>query len=71
MSKFYSSRQIIQVLQERGFLYVSQRGSHIKFQKISNLTLTVIVPANKKEIPFGTFKSILRQSRLTENDFKI
>ncbi len=71
MSKFYSSRQIIQVLQKRGFLYISQKSSHVKFQKISNLTLTVIVPANKKEIPFGTFKSILRQSRLTENDFKI
>jgi len=32
--------------------------------------LIVIVPSPKKEIPYGTFKSILRQSNLTEGDFK-
>lgn len=30
---------------------------------------TTIVPDNKKEIPRGTFKSILRQSGLEEKDF--
>lgn len=46
--------------------YVSQKGDHVKFRKFGNPILTVIVPANKKEIPFGTFKSILRQSKLIE-----
>ena len=32
-------------------------------------TLTVIVPIHEKEIRYGTFRSILRQSRLTEEDF--
>jgi len=70
MPKLYSSSQIIKVLQRKGFIYISQRGSHVKFRKFGKPTLTVIVPANKKEIPFGTFKSILRQANLTENDFK-
>ena len=70
MPKLYSSKYIVKVLQKNGFFYISQRGSHAKFQKDNNPTLTVIVPANKKEIPFGTFKSILRQSNLTEDDFK-
>ncbi len=67
MSKLYSSRDIIRVLQKKGFFYVSQRGSHAKFEKNK---LIVIVPSPKKEIPYGTFKSILRQSNLTEGDFK-
>jgi len=70
MPKLYSSSHIIKVLQSKGFLYVSQKGSHVKFRKAGNPVLTVIVPANRKEIPFGTFKSILRQSNLTEKDFK-
>ncbi len=70
MSKLCSSEQIIQALQRKGFLYVSQRGSHVKFRKkISQHTRTVIVPAGRKEIPMGTFKSILRQSGLQEKDF--
>lgn len=70
MPRLYSSSYIIKVLQNKGFFYVSQRGSHVKFRKFGNPILTVIIPANKKEIPYGTFKSILRQSKLTEDDFK-
>ncbi|OGZ63221.1 MAG: hypothetical protein A3C58_01550 [Candidatus Staskawiczbacteria bacterium RIFCSPHIGHO2_02_FULL_34_10] len=72
MPKLYSSKHIAKVLQSKDFLYISQRGSHVKFCKYNkNTTLTVIVPANKKEIPYGTFKSILRQSKLTEEDFNM
>lgn len=71
MAKLYSSALIVKVLQEHGFLYVSQRGSHVKFRKVStDQTYTVIVPANRKEIPIGTFRSVLRQSGLNESDFK-
>lgn len=72
MPKLYSSSHIAKVLQKMGFIYVSQKGSHVKFHKHSgNSTLTVILPANRKEIPFGTFKSILRQSGLEEKGFDI
>lgn len=70
MPKLYSSIYIIKVLQNKGFIYVSQKDSHVKFRKFGKPTLTVIVPAKRKEIPFGTFKSILRQANLSENDFK-
>ncbi len=70
MPKLYSSSHIIKVLQSKGFIYISQRGSHVKFRKSIKLTSTVIVPANRKEIPYGTFRSILRQSNLVEDDFK-
>lgn len=64
MPKLYSSEYIIKVLQGEGFIYVSQKGGHVKFKKINPPTLIVIVPANRKEIPIGTFRSILRQSNL-------
>ncbi|MCL5667089.1 MAG: type II toxin-antitoxin system HicA family toxin [Patescibacteria group bacterium] len=69
MPKLYSSSQIIKVLESRGFVFVSQKGSHVKYRKYGNPTLTVIVTANKRQIPLGTFKSILRQSGLMEEDF--
>lgn len=71
MPKLYSSDYIAKVLQRKGFVYISQRGSHVKFSRKSESTsFTVIVPANRKEIPYGTFKSILRQSGLSEEDFE-
>lgn len=70
MPKLYSSSYIIAILKKYGFLRVSQKGSHIKYRKFGSPVLTVIIPANKKEIPIGTFKSILRQARLEEKDFE-
>jgi len=70
MPKLYSSAHILKVLGDHGFIFISQKGSHIKLRKVSDTTLTVIVPANRKEIPIGTFRSIIRQSSLTEADFK-
>ncbi|MBI2627187.1 MAG: type II toxin-antitoxin system HicA family toxin [Parcubacteria group bacterium] len=70
MSKLHSSDYIIKVLKKKGFVFTSQKGSHMKFYKSGRIKLIVIVPANKKEIPVGTFKSILRQSNLNEKDFR-
>lgn len=67
MPRLYSSATIIAVLKKKGFEFVSQKGSHKKFRKGSNV---VIVPDPKKEIPIGTFHSILRQANLTRDDFK-
>jgi predicted RNA binding protein YcfA (HicA-like mRNA interferase family) len=70
MPKLYSSSEIIKVLLSEGFIFISQRGSHAKFRKICRPTLTAIVPSGKKEIPWGTFKSILRQANLNEDYFR-
>lgn len=70
MPKLYSSKAIVRVLELKGFVLVSQKGSHVKYRKAGNPTLTVIVPANRKEMPMGTFRSILRQSGLSDLDFK-
>lgn len=70
MPKLYSSKEILYVLSRSGFIFISQKGSHVKLRKSGSPRLTVIVPADRKEIPVGTFRSILRQSGLQESDFE-
>jgi predicted RNA binding protein YcfA (HicA-like mRNA interferase family) len=68
--KLYSSQEIVKALEREGFAFVSQRGSHAKYRKTdSDVIFTVIVPAGRKQIPRGTFRSILRQSGLDESAF--
>jgi predicted RNA binding protein YcfA (HicA-like mRNA interferase family) len=67
MPELYSSDHIISVLVGKGFQEVSQKGSHKKFRRGN---LRVVVPSPRKEIPIGTFYSILRQSGLSKSDFK-
>ena len=54
MSKLYSSAEIIKALESFAFVFVSQKGSHVKYRKYGNPILTVIVPAGYKEISTGT-----------------
>lgn len=60
MPMLYSSKEILKVIEIFGFKFISQKGSHAKFR--SNEGRTVIVPMAKKEIPIGTFRSIIKQS---------
>jgi predicted RNA binding protein YcfA (HicA-like mRNA interferase family) len=69
MPRLPSSDDIVRVLLRRGFVLISQKGSHMKFRRIASNVFTVIVPAKRKEIPFGTLKSIIRQSGLDRADF--
>ena len=70
MPKLLSPSHIIKTLEKKGFVFISQKGSHAKYRKEGKETLTVIVPVHNKEIPTGTFRSILRQSKLTVEDFE-
>ncbi|MCX6758450.1 MAG: type II toxin-antitoxin system HicA family toxin [Candidatus Nealsonbacteria bacterium] len=69
MPKPVETKKLIKALINKGFVYISQKGSHAKYRKTGSPILTVIVPIHGKEIPYGTFRSILRQSKLNENDF--
>jgi len=69
MPKPVSLKLLLDVLKRNGFFFVSQKGSHAKYRKTGSPILMVIVPMHGKEIPYGTFRSILRQSKLDESDF--
>ena len=71
MPKLYSSKQIAKTLENHGFNFISRKGSHGKFRKTTGeKVFTTIVPMGKREIPAGTFSSILRQSQLSKEDFE-
>ena len=70
MPKPYPLRLILNVLESKGFFFISQTGAHAKYRKSGNPTLTVIVPIHGKEVRCGTFRSILRQAKLDISDFE-
>lgn len=65
MPKQYSSEEVIKILIERKFRFISQKGSQAKYRKNN---FTVIIPVGRKEIPLGTVRSIMRQAGLQKKD---
>ncbi|MBI2990260.1 MAG: type II toxin-antitoxin system HicA family toxin [Candidatus Magasanikbacteria bacterium] len=64
-------KYVLKVLKEKGFFFVRQKGSHARYEKeTKEKTFKVTVKVSKKEIPHGTFMSILLQSGLQESDFR-
>jgi len=64
-------KDVLRVLKKQGFLLVRQKGSHSRYEKVTPQTsFKVTVKVSKKEIPYGTFQSIILQSGLTEEDFR-
>lgn len=63
-----SSRDIIKVLEGKGWVLVETRGSHQQF-KHPTLQGRATVPHPKKDLPWGTVRSIMKQAQLTEDDF--
>lgn len=60
-----SYREVKRRLEHLGFVLVTQRGSHVKFvRSTSGTVLTAIVPKHD-EIAVGTLRSILRQARIS------
>jgi len=43
----------------------------MKYRKDGRPTLNVIVPIHGKEVPHGTFRSVVRQSGLSQEDFDV
>ncbi len=60
-----TATEVVRRLEERGFVRVSQKGSHRKYKNGSRI---VIVPMHT-EIAKGTLKSILRQADLSLDEF--
>ena len=56
-------REMIKLLQDNGFIEVSQNGSHKKMFREKTIT-TIIVPIHSKELKKGTEKAILKQAGL-------
>lgn len=56
-----SSREVIRLLRDNGWLEVAQTGSHLHFKHPAKKG-KVTVPHPKRDLPTGTLKSIEKQS---------
>ena len=63
--KSFKPRQIIKVLESKGFNFIRQKGSHRLYKK-ENLRVTV--PYHNKDLKPGTLKSIMRQADITKEE---
>lgn len=63
--KSVKPRQIIKVLEQKGFNFIRQKGSHRLYR---NNELRVTVPYHTKDLKQGTLRNILKQAGLTESD---
>lgn len=60
-----SGNKVIKALQQKGFLAVHQRGSHVKLKKVEGDKVYIAIVPMHRELAKGTLKSILRQANLT------
>jgi predicted RNA binding protein YcfA (HicA-like mRNA interferase family) len=63
----YTAREVVAKLRRAGFEQVRQSGSHL-FLRNPDGRLT-FVAMHRGDIPQGTFRKILKQARLTQEDF--
>lgn len=61
IKKSYSSKEIIGLLEDAGFILDRVKGSHHIYFHPESKRLAV-VPHPKKDLPFGTARSILKQA---------
>ena len=65
-----SGREVCRILQQRGFVEVRRRGSHIVMQRRTDAgSVTVPIP-DHRELAIGTLLSIIRQSGVLRVEFE-
>lgn len=69
MPKTYTPKQIITKFKKLGFVEDRQSGSHKIFYK-PDTKQRAVIPYHLKELPKGTFKAIIRESKITLEDFE-
>jgi len=64
-----SGKEILKLLQRKGFKVVGRKGSHTRLKKRidSKQSLITIIPMHKELAP-GTLSSILRQTKLSKEE---
>ena len=59
-----TAKQLIKLLESKGFQQVRQRGSHLIFENEQGLSVSVPVHGKSKPIFIGTLLNIFRQAGL-------
>ncbi|OHA06635.1 MAG: hypothetical protein A2934_01050 [Candidatus Sungbacteria bacterium RIFCSPLOWO2_01_FULL_47_10] len=66
-----NAEKLIKILRKHGFIVSRQKGSHMIWK---NLATNTIVPVplhgKSKPIPIGTLLAIIKQSKISKEEFK-
>ncbi len=68
----FSTRQIVKALRKAEFEDAPERGkgSHVALTRTeSDATVRLVIIPDRKSVPVGTLRSIIRQSGLTREEF--
>jgi predicted RNA binding protein YcfA (HicA-like mRNA interferase family) len=60
---------VLRALERAGFYVHHARGSHHSLRHPQKPDLRVVVPVHCRDLPPGTLRAIIKQSRLTEEQF--
>ncbi len=63
--KSVKPRRMVKILEEKGFRFVRQKGSHRLYRKRD---LRVTVPMHNKDLKLGTLQNILRQAGVKKEE---
>lgn len=63
--KSVKPRQIIKVLEEKGFEFIRQKGSHRLYRKEE---LRVTIPYHNQDLEPGTLQNIIRQAGIKKEE---
>ena len=64
----YKAREVLGKLQRAGFVIKRQSGSHVVLRHADGRQTYVAM--HPGDVPTGTFRAILKQANLTEEDFR-
>ncbi len=64
-----SGKEVIKALTKAGFVSIRQRGSHVFMSKQTQESKIPLVVPMHSEIDTGTLLEIIRQSKLTRDEF--
>ncbi|MEI6081522.1 MAG: type II toxin-antitoxin system HicA family toxin [Verrucomicrobiota bacterium] len=64
----FKAKEVLQRLQRVGFIIRRQSGSHVVLRHPDGRQTYVAM--HTKDVPTGTFRSILKQAEMTEEEFR-
>ncbi|HLC49646.1 MAG TPA: type II toxin-antitoxin system HicA family toxin [Candidatus Andersenbacteria bacterium] len=64
-----TAKKCLKALKKAGFVIDHQTGSHARLIHATHKELRVTVPIHNRDLPRGTLKSILRQAKLSNEEF--
>ncbi|MEK6904720.1 MAG: type II toxin-antitoxin system HicA family toxin [Nanoarchaeota archaeon] len=64
-----SGIEVIKALSKAGFVVARQKGSHVVMKKLIDGGEIILVVPNHEEIDKGTLLNIIRQSKLSREEF--